>query len=383
MTAETTAGALGAPAPSMESRGMGLLRSAIVPVLLVVLLGVVAPMVLSEFRLNLLGKLLCYAILAIGLDLIWGYTGMLSLGHGVWFGLGGYAIAMHMKIVAAAELGDPLPDFMTWSGLKELPAFWAPFSSIGFTLVAVVVVPGVLAFLLGALVFRSRVKGAYFSIITQALALSLSILFIGKQELTGGTNGLTSFSSLLGMPLVKPETQWMLYQATVGALVVTYLLGRWVTHSPLGRLMIAIRDDEDRVRFAGYNVGAIKAGVFAMSAAIAGVAGALFAPQVGIISPANMDIVPSIEFVLLVAVGGRGTLIGPILGALIVGGARSALSESFPATWQYFYGVLFVGSVLLFPMGIVGFVKNPSLSLEPLRRLLGRAQPTAGAAHAE
>lgn len=383
MTAETTAGALGAPAPSMESRGMGVLRSAIVPVLLVVLLGVVAPMVLSEFRLNLLGKLLCYAILAIGLDLIWGYTGMLSLGHGVWFGLGGYAIAMHMKIVAAAELGDPLPDFMTWSGLKELPAFWAPFSSIGFTLVAVVVVPGVLAFLLGALVFRSRVKGAYFSIITQALALSLSILFIGKQELTGGTNGLTSFSSLLGMPLVKPETQWMLYQATVGALVVTYLLGRWVTHSPLGRLMIAIRDDEDRVRFAGYNVGAIKAGVFAMSAAIAGVAGALFAPQVGIISPANMDIVPSIEFVLLVAVGGRGTLIGPILGALIVGGARSALSESFPATWQYFYGVLFVGSVLLFPMGIVGFVKNPSLSLEPLRRLLGRAQPTTGAAHAE
>jgi urea transport system permease protein len=385
MTATTDAAAIGtnAPAPSMNERGTAMLRSAIVPVLLVVLLGVVAPMLLSEFRLNLLGKFLCYAILAIGVDLIWGYTGMLSLGHGVWFGLGGYAIAMHMKIVAAADLGDPMPDFMTWSGLKELPTFWAPFTNVWFALGAVVVVPAVLAFFLGTLVFRSRVKGAYFSIITQALALSLSILFIGKQELTGGMNGLTSFSTLFGMPLVKPDTQWMLYQATVGALVVTYLLGRWVTHSPLGRLMIAIRDDEDRVRFAGYNVGAIKAGVFALSAAIAGVAGALFAPQVGIISPANMDIVPSIEFVLLVAVGGRGTLIGPIIGALVVGGARSALSENFPATWQYFYGLLFVGSVLLFPMGIVGFVKNPSLSLETLRRLIRRTQPATGAVHAE
>lgn len=351
---------------------MGLARTLIVPVALILILGVVAPMVLSEFRLNLLGKFLCFAILAIGVDLIWGYTGMLSLGHGVWFGLGGYALAMHMKLIAAADLGDPIPDFMTWSGLKELPAFWAPFNNVYFALVAVVVLPAVLAFLLGLLVFRSRVKGAYFSIITQALALSLTILIIGQQGYTGGMNGLTSFSTLLGMPLVKPETQYLLYYVTVAILVLTYLLGRWVTQSPLGRLMVAIRDDEDRVRFAGYNVARIKAGVFALSAAIAGVAGALFAPQVGIISPANMDIVPSIEFVLLVAVGGRGTLIGPIIGALVVGGARSALSESFPATWQYFYGLLFVGAVLFFPSGIVGFIRKPSIDLTLVRRLLGR-----------
>lgn len=379
MAVKMTADTMGSGTPATSSdRAMGLLRSLLVPLVLIVVLGVIAPTVLSEFRLNLLGKFLCYAILAIGLDLIWGYTGMLSLGHGVWFGLGGYALAMHMKIVAAVDLGDPMPDFMTWSGVKALPLFWAPFTNVYFALVAVIVVPGILAFLLGLLVFRSRVKGAYFSIITQALALSLTILIIGQQGYTGGMNGLTSFSTLFGMPLVKPETQYTLYYVTVAALTLAYLFGRWITQSSLGRLMIAIRDDEERVRFAGYNVSAIKAGVFAISAMIAGIAGALFAPQVGIIAPANMDIVPSIEFVLLVAVGGRGTLIGPIIGALVVGGARSALSESFPATWQYFYGVLFVGSVLLFPMGIVGFVKNPRIDLEPLRAFLGRSSAPTG-----
>lgn len=322
------------------------------------LLALVAPLLLSEFRLNLLAKLMCYAIIAIGLDLAWGYTGMLSLGHGVWFGLGGYALAMNMKIVAARDLGDPLPDFMTWTGLTALPWFWAPFANSWFALAAVLVVPTVLAFLLALLVFRSRVKGAYFSIITQALALSLSILFIGKQEYTGGTNGLTSFTSVLGLPLVKPETAHLLYYVTVAALAVAFLAALWITRSPLGRLMVAIRDDEDRVRFAGYNVGLVKAAIFAVSAMMAGVAGALFAPQVGIISPADMAIVPSIEFVLLVAVGGRGTLIGPIIGALIVGAARSTLSENFPGTWQYFYGLLFVGAVLLFPAGIVGVVRD-------------------------
>lgn len=322
------------------------------------LLALVAPLLLSEFRLNLLAKLMCYAIIAIGLDLAWGYTGMLSLGHGVWFGLGGYALAMNMKIVAARDLGDPLPDFMTWTGLTALPWFWAPFANSWFALAAVLVVPTVLAFLLALLVFRSRVKGAYFSIITQALALSLSILFIGKQEYTGGTNGLTSFTSVLGLPLVKPETAHLLYYVTVAALAVAFLAALWITRSPLGRLMVAIRDDEDRVRFAGYNVGLVKAAIFSVSAMMAGVAGALFAPQVGIISPADMAIVPSIEFVLLVAVGGRGTLIGPIIGALIVGAARSTLSENFPGTWQYFYGLLFVGAVLLFPAGIVGVVRD-------------------------
>jgi urea transport system permease protein len=272
----------------------------------------------------------------------------------VWFGIGGYALAMHMKIVAAGELGDPLPDFMTWTGLKELPLFWQPFESPAVTLLVVLALPGVLAFLLGLLVFRSRVKGAYFSIITQALALSVSILIIGRQEWSGGTNGLTSFTSLFGFSLGREGTQQYLYYATVAVLVGAYLLARWITRSPFGRLMLAVRDDEDRVRFAGYNVSMVKAVVFALSAALAGVAGALYAPQVGIISPANIDIVPSIEFVLFVAIGGRGTLLGPILGALLVGGARSALSETLPDTWLYLYAALFVGTVLLFPGGLVG-----------------------------
>ena len=348
----------------MTLPGRRTLIETILPITVVAfLLAFVAPAVLSEFRLNLVGKLMCYAIIAVGLDLAWGYTGMLSLGHGVWFGLGGYALAMNMKIVAAKDLGDPLPDFMTWTGLHALPWFWAPFANQWFALAAVIVLPGCLAFLLGLLVFRSRVKGAYFSIITQALALAVSILFIGKQEFTGGTNGLTSFTSVLGMSLAKPETQQTLYYTTLGIMVLTFALATWITRSPLGRLMVAIRDDEDRVRFAGYNVGVIKAVVFAVSAVMAAVAGALFAPQVGIISPADMAIVPSIEFVLLVAIGGRGSLIGPIVGALIVGGARSVLSENFPATWQYFDGVLFIGAVLLFPDGIVGLVRRLAAQL--------------------
>lgn len=321
---------------------------------------VIAPSLLSEFRLNLLGKFLCYAILAIGIDLAWGYTGMLSLGHGVWFGIGGYALAMHMKIGAASELGDPLPDFMVWTGLTSLPWFWQPFEHAWVTLIVVLVAPALLAYLLGLLVFRSRIKGAYFSIITQALALSVSILIIGKQEFTGGTNGLTSFTSLLGNNLSRTETQQLLYYVTVATLVTAFLLARWITRSPFGRLMVAVRDDEERVRFAGHNVAVVKATVFALSALLAGVAGALYAPQVGIISPANIDIVPSIEFVLFVAVGGRGTVIGPIIGALLVGVARSSLSENFPDTWLYLYGALFIGAVVLFPGGVVGVLRQLS-----------------------
>lgn len=345
-------------------------RAAAPVVILFVVIAVVAPAVLSDFRLNLLAKFLCYAILAIGIDLAWGYTGMLSLGHGVWFGLGGYSLAMYMKIIAARDLGDPLPDFMTWSGRTALPWFWQPFTHLSLAIPAIVIVPGVLAFLLGMLVFRSRVKGAYFSIITQALALSLTIFIIGNQDSTGGMNGLTSFSTLFGKPLVKPDTLLLLYYMTVGALAFTFLFATWITRSPLGRLMIAIRDDEDRVRFAGYNVTVIKSIVFAISAMMAGVAGALFAPQVGIIAPANMDIVPSIEFVLLVAVGGRATLLGPIVGALVVGYARSLLSENFPGTWQFLYGALFVSAVVLFPAGVVGTARK--LSIERLRERFAR-----------
>jgi urea transport system permease protein len=320
-------------------------------VIAAVLLFIVAPAMLSDFRLNLLAKFLCYAILAIGIDLMWGYTGMLSLGQAVWFGLGGYCMAMYLKLKAS---GDSIPDFMNWSGLESLPWFWEPFRYPWFALPMAVIGPGVLGFLLGYLVFRSRVKGAYFSIVTQALALILSIFFVGQQQYTGGTNGLTNYTELFGMNLALQSTQNTLYFVTVTFVLLTLLLATWMTRSPFGRLMIAIRDDEDRVRFAGYNVGFIKAVVFAISAALAGLAGALFVPQVGIISPANLGIVPSIEFVLLVAVGGRGTLTGALIGAVVVSWARSTLSENYPDTWQYFYGALFVGAVVLFPAGIVG-----------------------------
>ncbi len=337
------------------------IRQAAPFVIAAVLLFIVAPAMLSDFRLNLLSKFLCYAILAIGIDLMWGYTGMLSLGQGVWFGLGGYAMAMHLKLEAS---GDRLPDFMSWSGVKTLPWFWEPFRHAWFALPMALIGPGLLAFLLGYLIFRSRVKGAYFSIVTQALALILSIFFVGQQQFTGGTNGLTNYSKLFGMNLYDRSPQDLLYYTTVLLLLGAMLFATWMTRSPFGRLMVAIRDDEDRVRFSGYNVGFVKAIVFSISAALAGLAGALFVPQVGIISPANMGIVPSIEFVLLVAVGGRATITGAVVGAIVVGWARSTLSENYPDTWLYFYGALFVGAVVLFPSGIVGAYRRAQSELE-------------------
>ncbi|MEO8540360.1 MAG: urea ABC transporter permease subunit UrtC [bacterium] len=343
-----------APTPSRPDLAFWM-RTAAPFVIAAVLLFIVAPAMLSDFRLNLLAKFLCYAILAIGIDLMWGYTGMLSLGQAVWFGLGGYAMAMYLKLESS---GDSIPDFMNWSGLESLPWFWAPFRHVWFAIPMALIGPGVLGFLLGYLVFRSRVKGAYFSIVTQALALILSIFFVGQQQYTGGTNGLTNYTELFGMNLSDTSTQHLLYYITGGFVLLTLAFATWMTRSPFGRLMIAVRDDEDRVRFAGYNVGLIKAFVFGISAAIAGLAGALFVPQVGIISPANLGIVPSIEFVLLVAVGGRGSLTGAVIGAVAVSWARSSLSENYPDTWQYFYGALFVGAVVLFPGGIVGAYRS-------------------------
>ncbi|HEY3079966.1 MAG TPA: urea ABC transporter permease subunit UrtC [Chloroflexota bacterium] len=312
-----------------------------------------APLLLSDFRLALLGKFLCFAIVALGLDLIWGYGGMLSLGHGFFFGLGAYAVAMYMKLEDAA---GGLPDFMAWSGLRALPWFWAPFGSPAVAFGAALIAPAALAGLLGYLVFRSRITGVYFSLITQALSLIATILIVGQQPYTGGTNGMTNFSTLLGRPLGDADVQRWLYLATAASLVGAYLFCRWLTGSRFGRLLVAIQDDEARVRFSGYDPAVVKALVLALSGGLAGLAGALFVPQVGIISPALMGIVPSIEMVVWVAVGGRGTLIGAVLGALLVNAARSGLSESFPDVWQYFLGALFVGAVLLFPDGLLGFL---------------------------
>src|SRR6266545_971933 len=338
------------------------------PVVMSVLLLLVAPLTLSDFRLALLGKFLTFAIVAVGLDLIWGYGGMLSLGQGLFFALGAYAMGMYLKLEAS---GAQLPDFMVWSGLSALPLFWRPFHSPIFAVAAAVLIPAALAGLIGFLVFRSRIQGVYFSIITQALTLIVSLLFIGQQPITGGTNGITNLSTIFGYPLAGHATQLALYLTTAACLIAVYLLCRRLTGSRLGRLLVAMRDDENRLRFLGYNPVVLKTLVFAIAGGLAGLAGALFIPQVGIISPSSMGVVPSIEMVVWVAVGGRGTLIGAIAGALLVNWAKSGLSAAWPTSWQYFLGALFVGVVLLFPNGLVGIARQ----LGGANRLLRRPAP--------
>ncbi|MFN8524331.1 MAG: urea ABC transporter permease subunit UrtC [Chloroflexota bacterium] len=356
--------------------GSGAGEAAVVIVICLLLMGV-APMALSDFRLNLLAKFLTFAIVAVSIDLIWGYAGMLSLGHGVFFALGAYALAMHMKLESAL---DGLPDFMGWSGLRELPWFWVPFGNAAFSLVMVVLMPALVAFGVGILVFRGRIQGVYFSIITQALALIFSLVFVGQQPYTGGTNGMTNFSTLFGFPLQDPGMRYTLFALTVTFLGIAYGVLRWFTCSRAGRVLLAVRDQEDRLRFFGYDPAVIKLGAFVTSAVLSGIAGALFVAQVGIISPANMGIVPSIEMVVWVAVGGRGTLIGPVLGALLVNSAKSGLSESFPDIWQYFFGALFVIAVILVPGGLVGMLRSAAARLagrtpapEPAHRMVGPA----------
>lgn len=313
-----------------------------------------APAVLSDFRLNLLGKFLAFAVCALGIDLVWGYTGMLSLGHGVFFGLGGYCMAMYLKLHASTDL----PDFMVWNGRTDLPWFWKPMAHFSIAMPAILLVPALFALIMGYLTFRNRVQGVYFAIITQAMALVASLLLVGQQPYTGGTNGLTDFKTIAGFPIDARSTQQGLYYVTVAALALSYLVCRWITSGRFGRALEAIRDGENRMRYLGYNPAAYKMFVFSVSAALAGLAGALFVPQVGIISPSTIGVVPSIEMVVWVAVGGRGTLTGAILGAVLVNAAKSAFSESMPSAWLYSFGLLFVGVVLLFPDGLIGLVKR-------------------------
>jgi urea transport system permease protein len=323
--------------------------------LLIVLVLALAPLYLSEFRLNLIGKFLTYAIVAVGLDLIWGYTGILSLGHGVFFGLGAYCMGMYLKLEASGEM---IPDFMMWSGIWELPFFWKPFANPWFALIAAMIVPMLLAALVGYLAFRSRIKGSYFAIITQALALIFTILLIGQQGYTGGTNGITNLSTIFGHSLAEQTTQTWIYLLTVVALGMVLIISRFLVNSRFGNLLIAIRDGENRTRFIGYNPVRIKTMVFALSALFSGLAGALFIPQVGIVSPSMMGIAPSVEMTIWVAVGGRATLIGAVLGAILVNIAKSLLSETYPDVWLYLLGALFIGVVIFFPNGILGLVRK-------------------------
>jgi len=331
-----------------------------------------APLFLSDFRLNLLAKFFAFAIVAIGLDLLWGYTGILSLGHGVFFGLGAYCMAMYLKLEAS---GGKLPDFMSWSGVNELPWFWEPFRYPAFAMFAGIAVPVALAFALGWFTFRNRVRGVYFTILTQALAIITVTLFVGQQGYTGGTNGITGYKTVLGFPLNDPAVKQALYEITLLALIAAYLLARFLVGSRTGKVLKAIRDAENRVRFLGFDPARYQLFVLCLSAGLAGLAGMLYVLHVGIISPTAMGIVPSIEMVLWVALGGRGTLIGAVLGALAVNAAKSGFSETMPEGWLYLMGALFVIVVLLMPKGLAGLAGDVGKRIG--RRRLGHERTRA------
>ncbi len=315
---------------------------------------------LSDFRLNQFGKFLAFAILALGLDLIWGYCGVLSLGQGVFFGLGAYCMGMYLALQIGSEsvYGSDLPDFMVWTQVKELPLFWYPFKSFWGGFFGAILVPVLFATLFGFLAFRSRIKGVYFAIITQALAFAAWLVFNRNETRLGGTNGLTDFKQLIGFRLSDPSTQRGLYLVTVLALGAAYLLCRYIVASRAGKVLIAIRDSESRVTFSGYTPWMYKLFVFVVAAGLAGLAGMLYVPQVGIITPAQIGVLPSLEVVIWVAVGGRGTLIGAIVGAVAVNYGRSVLTNYFPEAWPFILGGLFVIVVTMFPDGLIGMIRK-------------------------
>ncbi len=333
-----------------------------------VLLLVVAPAILPAFSLALLGKFLCFAIVAVGIGLAWGRGGMLTLGQGVFFGLGAYIMAMHMKLADASLFGGSgVPDFMSLYGNGEVPGWWEPFRSPVVTLLAVVLVPGLVALVLGLAVFKRRVKGAYFAILSQALAAAFAVFLIGQQATTGGSNGLSGFRSFFGYDLQDPSNKVMLYMISAVVLLLSIALVRQLMHSRLGELLVAVRDQEERVRFLGYDPATIKAVIYVIAAVLAGIAGALFVPLVGIISPADVGVIPSIAFLIGVAIGGRATLLGPVLGAVGVAAAQSGLSSTFPSFWVYFQGLLFVL--------VVGFMPGGLASLPALVGMRRRKRP--------
>jgi urea transport system permease protein len=324
------------------------------PWVLIVAASLVLPALLPPFRLNLLGRFLSLGIVALGVDLIWGYTGMLSLGQGIFFALGGYALAMYLQL-NELKPGE-LPDFFSLYGVKSLPAFWQPFTSPLFTVFAIWVIPALVAGVLGYLVFRNRIKGVYFSILTQAALLVFFNFFNGQQKLINGTNGLkTSTARIFGELIGSDAMQRNLFWLTVVFAIAAYLLCRWLTHGRFGDALIAIRDDEPRLRFTGYNPTAYKTVVFAVAGALAGISGALYTVQSGIVSPQYMAVPFSIEMVIWVAVGGRGTLIGAVLGAVLINYAKSLVSEALPETWLFIQGGLFLLVVLALPDGLVGW----------------------------
>ena len=315
---------------------------------------------LSDFYVALLGKIMCYAICALAMDLIWGYTGILSLGHGLFFALGGYMMGMYLmrQIGTDGNYKSALPDFMVFLDWKELPWHWVGSDSFIFQMLMVILVPGLLAFVFGYFAFRSRIKGVYFSIITQALTFAAMLLFFRNETGFGGNNGFTDFKRLLGIPIATPSMRMTLFVLTGLTLLGFLLFAKWLVGSKYGRVLQAIRDAETRVMFSGYSPLGYKLSIWVISAVMCGVAGALYVPQVGIINPSEMSPANSIEIAIWAAVGGRATLIGPILGAFIVNGAKSWLTVAYPEYWLYFLGALFIGVTLFLPDGVVGLYRK-------------------------
>ncbi|WP_020208383.1 urea ABC transporter permease subunit UrtC [Gilvimarinus chinensis] len=343
---------------------------------LALLLVVVLPLSLDIFRLNLIGKYLTYAFVALGLVLCWGYGGILSLGQGVFFGLGGYAMAMFLKLEAsspentAIQSTPGIPDFMDWNQLTELPWFWEPFHSLGFTILAIVLVPSIFAYIIGVAMFKRRVGGVYFAIITQAVAAILTILIIGQQGYTGGVNGITDLRTLKGWDIRTDEAKYVFYFLCVFMLFVCLLIAQFVRKSKLGRLLVAMREMEDRVRFSGYDVSNFKIFVFCLGSAFAAIGGAMFTLQVGFMSPTFVGIVPSIEMVIFCAVGGRLSILGAVYGTLVVNWAKTTFSESFPELWLFAMGALFIAVVMAFPNGLAGLYNK--YAAPHIEKLLGK-----------
>ncbi len=331
---------------------------------LAALIFVVLPLGVDIFRLNLIGKYLTYAFVAVGLVMLWGHGGILSLGQGIFFGLGGYAMAMFLKL----EASDPettkiqstpgIPDFMDWNQLTALPWFWEPFKSLPFTLIAVLTVPAIFAYIIGYAMFKRRVGGVYFSIITQAIALILSILIVGQQGYTGGVNGMTDLRTMLGWDIRTDSAKYILYYVNGLLLFGAIFLSKYIMSSKFGMLLLAMRDKEERVRFSGYDVSNFKIFIFCLAAMMSAVGGAMFTLQVGFMSPSFVGIVPSIEMVIFCAVGGRASLIGAVYGTLLVNYGKTVFSETYPELWLFLMGGLFISVVMFFPNGLAGIWDN-------------------------
>src|SRR6201991_623063 len=361
-----------------NNRRLELIGIAVVAVLILV----VFPLALDSFRLNLVGKYLTYAFVAIGLVLCWGYTGILSLGQGVFFGLGGYCMAMFLKLEASSVANTKIqstpgiPDFMDWNQITQLPLFWKPFHSLTLTILAIILVPGIFAFIIGAAMFKRRVGGVYFAVITQAIAAILTILIVGQQGYTGGINGITDLRTLHGWDIRTDHAKFILYFVEVVLLFGCIVAAQFIRLTKLGRILVAMREQEDRVRFSGYSVANFKIFAFCAAAVFAAIGGAFFALEVGFMSPSFVGIVPSIEMVIYTAVGGRMSIFGAVYGTLLVNFAKTALSESFPQLWLFGLGGLFIAVVLAFPNGLSGIWQD---YVQPhIVRLISSRKPKSG-----